>query len=304
MKYSLSLSLFFIIVIIIFVIQKSDQTLNDAEKLNKQEGVVNNNPSKITEAIPLEQRKSNGLGENLTPQHLDRECVELSEYTQDIRHEVMDKWMVENLMTSNLNTSMSKYSYAGEELLIEYAESGDAKAMWSLGINYRWNSRYENFLSPFLKPTDVPFPEYVAKPLNIAILDKSRYWFEQAAINGLISGLVELDITYTIELNLISSEKADQIERTEEIKLDRLVNKKLIKTISPQFADLMNNFTPGWEDKSELSSGAQAILEDKLNKKIKNWNEARRKKGLQLNYEILIPEEVKQLNALHHNLCN
>lgn len=157
------------------------------------------------------------------------QCLTIEEYKN--LEEVIEgnAYIYENLLIANaVDQSLTSLS---EDALIRESDSGNAEAMFVLGMNYQWFSHRSSFNNPSLSLRDF---NDTHKELDISILKKARFWLWEAALNGVLISIPELANTYKLE---------DDLGKTfnDELKIKYTLYKALYYKVSPDIAIFENN---------------------------------------------------------------
>jgi len=267
-----------------------------------QSGLMTKEPETsgiITEVLyPSNPDKSTVVEENKAAiARLDINCVKANEFYQNPKHLVLNAWDVNNFGFANIN-EVTSYYYSNEEDLVHAAEVGDERAMLILGVNYRWYTTMTSFQSVLIRPTELPRVKYQTKPYDRSIMEKSRYWLKQAALNNLLSGLGEISISYDREKEYLEKYSPENIESIQKARLMSLAFKKLFYAQSPEYFASSIQFLPKLETKQDQE------LFDKLFSATKVlWTEQRKALGYLGNEVLRPPVEFFELRKIQEHLC-
>lgn len=203
-------------------------------------------------------------------------------------------WSEKNLISTGFNHTTIYYQYLNEEELLLASEKGDSIAMRILGINYQWNSSYDNFQSGFVKPKELPPVKYQRKKFDKSIDEKSKFWLYKSALEGQSLALNEIAISYKYQ---IISRKEDGVldpEEEQNLKNYERAYRILYEYVTP---DITNFLVPKEQQKSNMSGFSQNEIE-KITQIVEELKSEWRAKRSELGYpefiKIDIPEDVRK----------
>jgi hypothetical protein len=187
-------------------------------------------------------------------------------------------------------------NYLDEAPLLELAQESNVKAMYILGVNYRWHATMENFRAENVRPPELDKPVYKQrKTPNLTIMNKARHWLNLAALNGQTIALRELAVSYdqlAYNMNELDNPDKNEIER---LNLIAMAYRALHDELVPQLADN--------DEVIELSTEQQVIYRPLYQFVKTRWADQRELLGLPFTVDLNIPIEVTQLNDLQQQLC-
>ncbi len=232
-----------------------------------------------------------------------KECIFQFELDKDPRMHIVKDWLSTNLLMGS-NNDITFYRNANEGELLQAAENGDNVAMWALGMNYRWQSMHDNFTSVYLRPLHQEARKYKTRPFDKEMMNLSRYWFNKAALNGLVASIGEAAMTYTLEINYLNKTEPANSNKLEELKMYRQAYLELNEWIAPELITLYgkeseNPYFQYVPNSEESTIKYKKILFDLKSK----WETERSDLWLSSQIDLQIPQEVIELTALSKNIC-
>jgi len=285
---------------------------------DKQTAIVTNHKLKTdTKTISLKSIESKTFNNNSQQKpltnnnpempgiNIKKKCISISEANELAEHSVMGEWFRDTLFINGTSVSnlISSYQYMDEESLLEVAQGGDSKAMWVLGKNYFWQSTHNNFHSKYLLPNTISFVEYELKPLDLEMLEKSRYWLFLSALHGEYAGLIEYQSTFFKQFELLK-ETTDIETALEYLTPNIIAIGKLMDWAFPSFPKA---FGPTFQETNirdekysdEILEKYEVIFEQLKNK----WISQRNLLGYPEKVDMFVPVEVSDIYKMIMETC-
>ncbi len=276
----------------------------------KEKLTVPKKPKELADQDEVEKKHSNSIKikREVSPikeQEYEEECISLEKFNQDPNIHVAKSWLSENLVGGMLG-DLTFYRNATKEELLDAANIGDTKAMWTLGMNYSWNALHDNFTSPFVRPLHQTYKKSKGRPLDTQMLQLARDWFKRAALNGLAAGIVELAQSYTAEIGYLKETEPDNLIIIEKLEMKRLAYFVLYESIAPELSEVLgkDSENPYFQYNPISNPKETAIKYEKILSDIQSdWEKERAALGLYPKLELHVPEEVYTMADLSKRVC-
>jgi len=160
-------------------------------------------------------------------------CISDSQFLKDSRQNIVQNWVINYFGYGKVDY----VNYLDEQELLDLSNTNNNRAMLILGLNYRWNARFDNFQSRFVKAPETPKINYKEKQYDQTMMKKSIGWLKKAAYHGNLGAFTELSIAYDYENDFlrkqVDSSKMDHNANIEELILTSMVYQNLINYIFP-----------------------------------------------------------------------
>lgn len=228
---------------------------------------------------------------NIKPQIAHKQtCTPPEVYDNDPRHYVIEQFLNEQYFS----TQVDYINYLDEEELLKLAHEDNVRAMYILGLNYRWNARMANFRSELVLPPEMPKPEYKARKLDRQMMKKSRFWLRKAALNGQLSALAEIAVSYNHEVFLLNTSFQGNGVDIVKLIVTAQAYRALHDWLAPQLAE---------NEPVERTQEEQAMFEQLLSQLKAQWTSQREALGFDSQIELNWPSEYDELKVLEATVC-
>lgn len=264
--------------------------------------IPNNSKIETSAANPPVQSSGSSTVQNVSQPNavektapVEQQCLSEVEFNNDFRQAVVKDWATETFGYGKVDY----VNYLDESQLLDLANADNGRAMLILGLNYRWHARMNNFQSRFVRPPDVPQPEYKPRRYDQLMMQKSIHWLEQAALRGELGAFTELSIAYDYEIEFLRYTKSTATDEIEAMTLKSMAYSVFVNYLIPQL---------GVDDVSALASQLSTDRQQKygqiLNQLKTQWQQQRVQLGYADKIELQIPPEYHELKKLNDRLCD
>lgn len=231
--------------------------------------------------------------------NIKQSCISESQFINDSRQSILKGWVINTFGFGKVDY----VNYLNEEELINLSNTNNDRAMLILGLNYRWNARFNNSQSPFVKPPEIPEINYKAKQYDQTMMKKAIAWLKKAAYHGNLGAFTELSIAYDYEIEFLrnhsDSSKIEHKTSIEELILTSLAYQNLINYIFPNLEPEKITQTG-----KRLTADRRMKYHKLLNKLKQQWQKERLKLGYNENIDLDVPKEFYELKVLEQKLCD
>ncbi len=184
----------------------------------------------------------------------------------------------------------NEYLDYDEATLKTLAQSGDARAMFTLGVNYRWYAQFTNFESPLIRKDPMQTKPQKREALELELMHQAIYWLEQAAYHGLPTALLEQKHAFAVLLE--ANAPHPLVPDEEALKLRSIVIEHFIHQVVPDYS--LVSFNIG--NLNSLEAEQQQSFEQDLQALSKKWQQQREQ--LQLPQTIELSKSPQLLTLL------
>jgi hypothetical protein len=155
-----------------------------------------------------------------------------------------------------------------------------------LGMNYRWHAQMNTFVSVYVRPEETNKPSYKKRPFDEKMMDKARYWFEQAALNGRYNAVMEIAVSYLQQQRHLDKTAVDYAQQLQSIQLKARAYAELHNWLTSEMTDLQSDAD---EPPGALDQQLQPIYADLLKNLKSGWINNRLERGYDTKVELNLP---------------
>lgn len=189
-------------------------------------------------------------------------------------------------------------NYMNEADLLDQANSGNIYAMFLLGYNYLFYSRTDTFHSPLVRPKTLKKLKHKSRPLDRAVNDKAYFWFEQAALNGIVGGFEGLRFALFDEIHRLENLQPLDEEKLNLLRLKLIAYEALQGWVVKEFAQY-KKFQPP----KGLIAQEQALFDEVFGELKQKWQKDRQALGFDYRFSINVPAAFHALEAMEARRC-
>jgi hypothetical protein len=221
-------------------------------------------------------------------------CDQQEAFNNPSKQVVVDQWLFENFGIGEVD----QINYLDEQQLLEQANGGDVRAMYVLGLNYKWHATMVTFHSIFVRPKTMPEPEYKEKPLDRKIMAKARKWLLAAAYHGYAGALDSLAHSYDKEATYVEQQQDQNPQSIRKLKLIALAYLALQKKIMPMLSDYLKKV-----DTASISQQERDEFKRYLADITEQWRSRREAMGKSVQLDIELPPEAFEIEKMKDDWC-